>query len=594
MDTKKLILAIALSIIVITLYQYFFMPKPTVKNPAPVKVETKTKNNTPIPSEIVEKKESKSLSDIFSKEKVEEKKEKLIDKPVVANIKSNSEKEITIETNLYQAKFTNKGGGLKSFVLKKYKDDLKKPLNLVSEKVNDNFGGDKYLPFYFSVFSQEEFVKELNRNLFNFSGDTSIVVSGNNEKELVMKYSSVEKNISVEKRFSFRNDSYVIGVKILLIKDGLPINIPIMFGPDLENNIGTQRAQGSVLILKSYNGTDINKIKFSSVKREKLGEGLESGKGIIGGFNYWVAYERPYFAALIKTSKRDTPVEYFTVMTDAKKGKKKDYSYITFVDPTFIYFGPKDEEELKNVEGLFPESNKVIDYGWAIFGAIAKIMLKGLTFIHKYIPNYGWALVIFTLFIKILLFPLTYASSVSMAKMQTLQPKIKAIKKKYKNLKDPEQRKKMNTETMALYKSEKVNPAGGCLPLLLQMPVFFGLFRLLQTSISIRHEPWIFWITDLSLKDAFYVLPILMGITQIIVSKMSPTSADSSQKKMMYIMPVVMVFLFMNFSSGLNLYWFVSNLLQIGQQHIINKKIFSEKKREESERRAQKKKKRGV
>ncbi len=221
-------------------------------------------------------------------------------------------------------------------------------------------------------------------------------------------------------------------------------------------------------------------------------------------------------------------------------------------------------------------------------------MLKGLTFIHQYIPNYGWALVVFTFFIKILLFPLTYASSVSMAKMQTLQPKIKAIKKKYKNLKDPEQRKKMNVETMALYKSEKVNPAGGCLPLLLQMPVFFGLFRLLQTSISIRHEPWMLWITDLSLKDAFYVLPILMGITQIIVSKMSPTTADSSQKKMMYIMPVVMVFLFMNFSSGLNLYWFISNLLQIGQQHIINKKIFSEKKREEAELKTLKRKKRGA
>ena len=152
----------------------------------------------------------------------------------------------------------------------------------------------------------------------------------------------------------------------------------------------------------------------------------------------------------------------------------------------------------------------------------------------------------------------------------------------------------MNAETMSLYKSEKVNPAGGCLPMLLQMPVFFGLFRLLQTSISIRHEPWMLWITDLSLKDAYYVLPVLMGVTQIIVSKMSPTTGDSAQKKMMYIMPVVMVFLFMNFSSGLNLYWFVSNLLQIGQQHIINKKIFSEKKQEEAERKSLKKKKKGA
>ena len=151
----------------------------------------------------------------------------------------------------------------------------------------------------------------------------------------------------------------------------------------------------------------------------------------------------------------------------------------------------------------------------------------------------------------------------------------------------------MNVETMALYKTEKVNPAGGCLPLLLQMPVFFGLFRLLQTSINIRHEPWMLWIQDLSLKDSFYVLPILMGVTQLIVSKMSPTSADSSQKKITYIMPVVMVFLFMNFSSGLNLYWFISNLLQIVQQHFINKQIFYKKKEEDKLQKSLKKKKRG-
>jgi len=594
MDTKKLILAIALSIIVITLYQYFFMPKPAVKTNVPVEAGVVPTATPPVSAEKSDESGSKSLSDIFSKTKKKEKVEEIKVEPVASDVAGDLEKDIVVETNLFTAVFTNRGGGLKSFVLKKYKDDLKNPLNLISEKVNDEFGGDKYLPFYFSVFSQEEFVKELNRNLFGHSGTGTLIVSGNIEKELVFKYSSVEKNISVEKRFFFRNDSYVIGMKISVVKDGKPISIPLVFGPDLENNIGAQRAQTSNLTLKGFDGTDIQDLKFSGVKRQKLGAGIESGEGTFNGFFYWIAYERPYFVAMIRMARRDAPLKYYTVQREEEKGIKKDYSFITFSDPVSVYFGPKDEKELAKVEAIFPESNKVIDYGWAIFGAIAKIMLKGLTFIHQYIPNYGWALVVFTLFIKILLFPLTYASSVSMAKMQTLQPKIKAIKKKYKNLKDPEQRKKMNAETMALYKTEKVNPAGGCLPLLLQMPVFFGLFRLLQTSISIRHEPWILWITDLSLKDAFYVLPILMGVTQIIVSKMSPTTADSSQKKMMYIMPVVMVFLFMNFSSGLNLYWFVSNLLQIGQQHIINKKIFSEKKREDAERKTLKRKKRGA
>jgi len=208
--------------------------------------------------------------------------------------------------------------------------------------------------------------------------------------------------------------------------------------------------------------------------------------------------------------------------------------------------------------------------------------------------NYGWAIILFTLFLKLLLFPLTYSSSVSMAKMQTLQPKVKAIRKKYKNQKDPEQRRAMNTEMMALYKQEKVNPAGGCLPLLLQLPILWGFFRLLAVSISVRHEPWMLWIDDLSLKDPYYILPILMGITQIILQKMSPSGGtEGAQKKMMYIMPVVIVFFVMNLPSGLTLYWFVSNLLQLGQQHFINKRIYSKKKEEDRQRKASKRKKGG-
>ena len=165
-------------------------------------------------------------------------------------------------------------------------------------------------------------------------------------------------------------------------------------------------------------------------------------------------------------------------------------------------------------------------------------------------------------------------------------------KKKYKNQRDPAQRKAMNTEMMALYKQEKVNPAGGCLPMLLQLPILWGFFRLLAVSINVRHEPWILWITDLSVKDPYYILPILMGITQIILQKMSPTGgAEGAQKKMMYIMPVVIVFFVMNLPSGLTLYWFVSNILQLGQQHIINKRIYSKKKEEDRQRKINKRKK---
>lgn len=259
--------------------------------------------------------------------------------------------------------------------------------------------------------------------------------------------------------------------------------------------------------------------------------------------------------------------------------------------------GPKEERILANTakEFNFTEINKVINYGFSWFTPIAKIMLKGINFIYEKVlnfGNYGWAIVIFTIFLKLLLFPLTYKSSVSMAKMQTIQPKMKALKKKYKNQKDPAQRKAMNEELMALYKTEKVNPAGGCLPMLLQMPILFAFFMLLRNAINVRHEEWILWIKDLSLLDPYYVLPILMGLTQIILAKMSPSGGDANQKKMMtYMMPIVITFVVMNLASGLTLYWFVSNLLQLGQQHYINKKIYQQKKDTDREIKAAKKKK---
>jgi len=600
METKKLILAIALSIIVIALYQYFFMPKPQIQpgkniaNEAAQQMGTESRKKTE-PAETENIASDRSLSEIFAKKKkVEEVKEPKLEKVTTA-ISDSTSRDIVVETNLYRAVFTNIGAGLKSFILKKYKDDKKNQLDLISSKVFDKFGDDIYLPFYFSTFEGEDYIKEINKKRFRYNlGEiTNIKVEGNSGKIIEFEFADPAKNVLVKKRFVLNNNSYIIDVQITFIKDGKNLDFPVMFGPDLANNILPVRTPGRTLILKGFDGNKVQEVNLFKVKGKKVNESIGLARGIMNGFFSWIAYERPYFATMIRSRDREAEVKYFTVSKKGKKGGVKSYSYITFTNPSDIYMGPKDEEELAKIENRFPEANKVIDYGWSIFGAIAKLMLKGLIAIHKSIPNYGWALILLTLVIKVILFPLTYSSSVSMAKMQTLQPKIKAIKKKYKNLKDPEQRKRMNAETMALYKTEKVNPAGGCLPLLLQMPVFFGLFRLLQTSINIRHEPWILWIKDLSLKDPVYVLPILMGVTQIIVTKMSPTSADSSQKKMTYIMPVVMVFLFMNFSSGLNLYWFMSNLLQIGQQYIINKKIFAKKKEEDKMRKILKKKKRG-
>lgn len=585
MDTKRLILAIALSIVIITIYQVFFMPKPQPRQPQPPVEEIQQQ----AAADVQEKKTKAStteiddISDVFTKKEEKPEVIKTLD-PVKEDIKTVDVKEITVETDLFIAVFTNEGAGLKSFILKKYKDDKKNPLDLISEKAK----AMKPLPFHFSTVNEDEMFKQINKENFAYDGVPYIKVNGNEEREVTFRFAEVAKNLKVTKKYIFSN-SYIVGIECEVVKDGAVIPAPIIFGPDLENNIKPQRL-GMKLQIGAFDGNDIRSVKFEKIKTISTPKpGYETANNSMEGFYHWAAYERSYFAAIFKSSRRDAPIKYSIIKKKIDEKKSELYSYIIITDPDKVYLGPKDEEILASVENIFLEANKTIEYGW--LGSIAKILLKGINFIHGYIPNYGWALVIFTIFLKILLFPLTYKSSVSMAKMQTLQPKIKAIKKKYKNLKDPEQRKQMNVETMALYKTEKVNPMGGCLPLLLQMPILFGFFNLLRSSINVRHEPWILWITDLSLKDPIYLLPILMGVSQIIVQKMSPSSGDPTQKKMMYLMPVVITFFVMSLPSGLTLYWFVSNLLQIGQQHIINKKIYVQKKEEEKQKKVQKRKK---
>jgi YidC/Oxa1 family membrane protein insertase len=634
MDTKRLILAIALSMVVIIVYQQLFMPKPkprppqaqqeqVAENQAPGETQQAPAETTTPTGDTTESESSSPGSITISAKKKKQ------DKPIgpelasfesiTENIVDQVEKEVTVETDLFKAVFTNKGAGLKSFILKNYNDDAKNPMDLVSSKIQQTFDRElddgqnvtfQILPFYFSPFEDEEGGEEmlkiyldLNNQKFLYQGGDNLTVnltsSQESTKEIVFKYANADRNISVSKTFRFSNSSYVFEVDYQVIIDGQIVEAPIVFGPDLENNVSKDRVMQSMLKLGAFNGQDVNTVTFASLKTQKEAEGVEKTKGTMGSGFQWVAYETNYFAAVFKIRGQ---IKYNMLKVTPPQNEKKDkkvtpilYSYMSVTKPNLVYMGPKDEQVLASVEQnyLFTGIPEVVNYGWGFIGSIASVMLKGIVFIHGFIPNWGWALVIFTIFIKILLFPLTYASSVSMAKMQTLQPDIKAIRRKYKNIKDPEQRRKMNEETMALYRQKKVNPASGCLPMLLQMPILIAFFRLLPISINFRHEAWILWITDLSVKDPIYLLPILMGATQIIVSKMSPTSAEGAQQKMMYIMPVIFVFLFLNYSAGLNLYWFVSNLLQMVQQYFINNKIFKEKKEENRFMRAQKRKKGG-
>ena len=586
MDTKKLILAIVLSVTVLLVYQYFFMPKPVAQNRAFLPAAAQHQK-----TEAAAETKGGAAPDIGSilnqsgTETIAAEKELPL-QTVSENLMAEKEKQITVDNSYFTAVFTNRGAGLISFVLKKYKDDAGNPMDLISRSAKES----NFYPFYFYS-EKNDFSGILNKALFLYRGAAEVKIGGLEANEIVFEYADLAQNLKATKKFIFSADSYIIRLEFQVSKNGRVVDaLPVVFGPDLENNDSRDRAMMMNLKIAAYANEKLETVEFAKQKTvPQAGQTFEKAAGEKGSGFYWAAYETTYFAAVFKTDLLKSKLAYQVIKQPLGKNQSKLYSYLVITNPTAIFIGPKDEKILGAVEKEFPDLNKIIEYGW--FGAIAKVMLKGIVFIHSFIPNYGWALIVFTLLLKLILFPLTYSSSVSMAKMQNLQPKMKAIKKKYKNTKDMEQRKLMNMEIMALYKQEKVNPAGGCLPMLLQLPLLWGIFRLLAVSINVRHEPWILWITDLSKKDRFYVLPILMGVTQLIQQRMTPSSGDETQKKLMYIMPFVMTIMFASFPSGLNLYWCMSNVLQIGQQYIINEKIHKKKKEEIKEIKILKRKK---
>jgi YidC/Oxa1 family membrane protein insertase len=228
-----------------------------------------------------------------------------------------------------------------------------------------------------------------------------------------------------------------------------------------------------------------------------------------------------------------------------------------------LYAGPKDHDVLT---GLGRGLDQTLSFG--LFGFLSVAFLAVLRWIHSWSANWGVAIIVLTAAIRLVLFPLTHKSTVAMKRMQTLQPKMKAIQERYQERakKDPQVRARMNQELMQLYKQEKVNPMGGCLPIVAQMPILFALYTLFANAIELRHAPFMLWIHDLSLKDPTYITPILMTASMVLQQRLSPQVGDPAQRRMFMLMPFIFGLMFMSFPAGLVLYWLVNNLLTIGQQ----------------------------
>lgn len=457
------------------------------------------------------------------------------------------EKETVIETDLYRAVFSNHGGVIKEWSLKQYAGNDGRPVQLLAPSQDSRY-------IYPLTITQNGTSNYFTNTVYLQEGEDSRLNLNNKTAKLI--FYSEQDGKKIKKTLFFSNDSYKTHLIIETegLENGYEIALGTNFGIfDLESGSHLNVVGPAAMI-----DGDMNKYKTDDIE-EKLVENGEIA---------WVAQQDKYFiSALI-------PQEKATKFSVIRTGETQTTVFLHVTNnlamqEMTLFAGPKKNDILKNT-GLEPTLN----YGWFIFGTwsvvnfFAKVLFFLLNRIYSITGNYGIAIVVLTTLIKVLFFPLTHKSFTSMKGMQAIQPKVKAMQAKYKN-----DKQKLNIELMALYKTHKVNPMSGCLPILMQLPVFIALYNILFTSIELRHAPFLLWMTDLSTKDPYYILPLVMGASMFYQQKIQPTQVDPSQAKIMLMMPIVFTFMFLNFPSGLVLYWLTNNILTISQQCITQKLI---------------------
>jgi YidC/Oxa1 family membrane protein insertase len=470
-------------------------------------------------------------------------------------VSAGAEELVEVRSPLYTARLSNEGGALKSFVLTHHRDGTGKALDLVRQ-------GPPFPGATLTLDPADPFLARAQKAHFIVEKET-----GNGVTSVRFRYREATGE-GLVRTYVFR-DSYVVAVKAE--REGAPgAAVGLVLGPGIGNP-----SQEELASRYTKPGATVTLSASASVDRkanDALKEPLPKGPGLVAAGiedNYFLTAFLPSGTAAVTLR----PVALAAPpAAEGKPAAADAESEVVLSAPnvvaTDVFLGPK---ELDVLEKTRPGMDRLINYGW--YAILVKPLLWGLKAIHKVVGNWGVAILVITVIIKILLFPLTHKQLVSMKKMSVLQPKVETIRAKWsgKVKQDAQARTRMNEEMMALYKQEGVNPAGGCLPLLLQMPILIAFYNLLAHSIELRHAPFMLWITDLSAKDPYYVTPILMTATMWIQQQMTPTGGDPMMRKVQNIMPLVMGFLFKDVPSGLVLYWLMQNVLTIGQQMLLNK-----------------------
>ncbi len=557
-EQKRLLLAVVLSVVVLVGYQFFFTAPPQLDNPSQNQ-ETQTQD-APAPAAT-----PSNVTDYAGGTASQA--PQTMAQPAVKDFRT-----ISISTPLYEIAVSEHMAAVTSLTLKDFKetnaaDSSQK--QLVSKELADRVGGTLALDLVGGS------IQGFGNAVYSADTDTKDQTLRTGEKTIAFTWTSPQ-GITVQKIFTFRADSYLIDCDVLVqngsgmpLNDALSISVPGLYNDEIKKR-SRFAFEGPVAYVDN---------EFLSIDPDDIEE-KDTYSATIG----WAGYSDRYFLtavmpkepvpAVLKLSFADEIVtnQFSQKIQRLDPGKQGKYSY------TF-YMGPKSHKILGQYGNLLIKS---INFGF--FDIIAKPLLIVMNYIHDVIPNYGVAIILLTILIKLVFWPLGTKSYKSMSEMKKVQPLMMEIREKYKG-----DKQRMNQEIMGLYKTYKVNPASGCLPLLVQMPIFFALYRMLYMAIELRHAPFVGWITDLSGPDRLFhfsfsipfmdapagipVLTLLMGASFLLQQKMTPTGGDPMQAKMMMLMPIFMTVLFINFPAGLVLYMFVNNIISMGQQFYTQKKL---------------------
>ena len=496
---------------------------------------------------------------------------------------ASAEREVVVETSLYRLVLSNRGARLMSMRLQEYLSNAREPYEMVG------LGAAEHLnvrPLDLRLSSPRD-TDAVSKALFETDAPRKMSVADGEEKIVSFRWSD-GRGLAVEKRLTFLGATYRIHVEVSVTQRGEEVGKQVLYGGGIGNEITESRYVGvdkGVVVSRGevvlFTAQDVDEGSGTSVSVTATGVASHYFTGLMLPADDSLYASRFETGVVPTEDVNRTERELITAALEAPSSK----AILT------LYMGPK---KLERLEALAPGMSQIIEFGsWMRYPAL--LLRSGLMKIYAFVGNWGFAIVLLTVAINIVLVPLKHYSFVSMRRMQKLAPEIQKIRDRYKKVKPTDPRyQSMNQEIMTLYKENNASPLSGCLPMLLMIPFFFAFYRLLMSSIELRQAPFIFWIQDLAVHDPMFVLPVLMGGTQMAIQKMTPqTSADPMQQKIMSFMPIMFTFILAWAPSGLVLYWFSNNLVSMAQQLTTNRFLMDREEKAHKDAKAVKSVKKG-